>query len=75
MPTECVFLNTATVIFCLIYCLNTPHCNQNLSFFFLLKAQYKSLQFFKITKFGDISPYCSDQNACLHGTQSEFKHV
>ena len=48
MSTECVFLNTATVIFCLIYCLNTPHYNQNLSFFFLLKAQYKSLQFFKI---------------------------
>ena len=30
---ECAFLNTAIIIFCLIYSLNVPHSNQNPSFF------------------------------------------
>ena len=59
MPTEweCAFLNTATKIFCLIYFLNIPHTNQNLSFY-LFKVQYQSLQNWH---FGDISPYSSQR--------------
>ena len=42
------FLNTAIIIFCLMYSLNTPHSNQNLSFF-LLKDQYQSLLYISAT--------------------------
>ena len=49
MTTEWAFafLNTAVIIFCLMYCLNIPRSNQN-----LCKTQYPS---FQNSDFGDIS--------------------
>ena len=52
------FLNTAIMIFCLIYSLNIPQSNKT-HHFFLLKAQYPSLQ---NSYYGDISLYCNDHS-------------
>ena len=52
------FLNTAIVIFCLIYSLNIPHNNQN-TLFFSVQDSVLSLKNFY---FGDISPYRNDRS-------------
>ena len=48
MTTEWVFAfpNTAVVIFCLMYCLNIPHSNQNPSFFPVYIVMIKYFQHF-----------------------------